>query len=111
MMSLAIIHLSNRIMKLTKKIPAKTRTVEFKWVERDFLQCTDRYLVIRGKVSRKKNPTMTKCDWCKHEFIIGEWIGLACPSPNQSGPKRNWALCQDCCDIIVAPAKATGATL
>jgi len=95
-------------MHLTKKIPARTKTVCFRWAYKNFMQCTENYLKIRGKLSGRRKATMCKCDWCRHEFDIGEWFGLAQPLPVQEGPKRNWALCHKCADLMGAPDRPKG---
>ena len=90
-------------MKLSKKIPSRTKTVCFRWAYKNFMKCDEKYLKIRGSLRGRRNATMTSCDWCKHKFEIDEWFGLAQPLPKQEGPKRNWALCHTCCDLIGAP--------
>lgn len=91
--------------KLSKKIPARTKTVLFRWAVKNFMECTESYLKVRRGLSGRRSGTMCKCDWCKHEFEIGEWMGLAQPLPKQEGPKRNWALCQSCAEIMGAPMR------
>ena len=90
-------------MKLSKRILARTKTVEFIWAYKYFTQCTENYLKTRGRLSGKRQGTMTYCDWCKRKFELNEWIALASPKLKQEGPKRNWALCHDCADIVGAP--------
>ena len=63
------------------------------------MQCTDSYRRIR----EKRSGTMLECDWCKHKFEKNEWFALAHPKLGHGGPKRNWALCHTCADIIGAP--------
>jgi hypothetical protein len=77
-------------MKLSKCIPSRTKTIRFNWVKRDFLECTEKYINRKG--------TMLLCDWCRHRFQLGEIMGLAQPASGQEGPRRNWVLCQKCCD-------------
>lgn len=93
--------LSEVNMELSKRIPARTKTVQFNWAVKDFTECTEQYRKIRTNLG-KRSGTMLKCDWCEHEFGDGEMIGLAQPKPGQEGPKRNWALCDKCCDLIGA---------
>ena len=90
-------------MKLSKKIPARTKTVEFTWAYKYFMQATEKYLEIRNRLYGRRKGTMASCDWCKRKFEVDEWFALAQPKPKQGGPKRNWALCHDCADIIGAP--------
>lgn len=89
-------------MELTRKISARTKTVKFAWAYKKCFQCDEKYLKIRGKFTRGNKATMCKCDWCKHEFTLGEWFALASPLPKQEGPKRNWVLCHTCADLIGA---------
>ena len=89
-------------MKLTKRIRARQKTVRFNWAYKDFLQCTESYRAIRVKHRR---ATMLKCDWCGHKFEDDEWMGLAQPKANQEGPRRNWALCRPCADLMGAPSR------
>ncbi len=91
-------------MKLSKLIPARTMTVKFNWVRKDFTKCSDRYRAIRKNLRRnehRKKASMTYCDWCKREFEKDEPFALAQPKPKQEGPRRNWALCHKCVDLMV----------
>jgi len=90
-------------MKLTKRIPARTKTVEFKWAYKSFMQATEKYLYIRNGLRYSRKGTMTKCDWCKKPFEKDEWFAIAQTMPGSEGPKRNWALCHDCADVMGAP--------
>jgi len=87
-------------MKLTKIIPARRKTVRFKWAYKNFLQCTEKYIRIRKSSGGKSGFS---CDWCKKKFEIDEWFALAQPMPKQEGPKRNWTLCHTCADSMGAP--------
>jgi len=89
-------------VKLTKKIPARTKTVRFAWCVKNAMQCTERYRRIREGLRGQRSGSMTKCDWCKRRFDDDEWFALAQPLPRQEGPKRNWALCHKCADLIGA---------
>lgn len=94
--------IEDEIMKLSKQIPSRTKTVQFNWAVKDFTQCNETYRNIRMKYGR---GTMLKCDWCGHKFNDDEWFGLAQPKQKQEGPKRNWALCHRCCDLIGAKSR------
>ena len=83
-------------MELTTIIPARRKTVKFKWAYKNYIQATQKYFDIR-------KGSMTRCDWCKKQFEKDEWFGLAQTMPGQEGPKRNWALCNDCADLMGAP--------
>jgi hypothetical protein len=85
-------------MKLSKKIPAKTKTVRFEWAYTHFLQFSENYVKARSRFRSK----LDHCDWCKKKFEFGEWFALACPKPRQEGPKRNWFLCHDCAESMGA---------
>jgi hypothetical protein len=87
-------------LELSKIIPAREKTIKFRWVQRHFTRCTEKYLKLRAEYGR---DSMISCDWCKKPFEIGEWIALASPSLGQEGPKRNWALCQKCVDVMKIP--------
>ena len=82
-------------MQLSRKVPARTKTVKFRWVYKNWMCCNEKYRQIRGKHSR---GSMLKCDWCGHKFEDDEMFGLASPMPKQEGPKRNWALCNACAE-------------
>ena len=96
--------LSGVNMKLSKRIPARTKTIQFNWAIKDFTKCTEQYRKIRNNLGRRSG-TMLKCDWCGHNFEDGEMIGLAQPKQGQEGPKRNWALCNKCCELVGAQSR------
>ena len=92
-------------MKLSKTIPSRVKTVEFNWIT-EFQHktgVTQQYLDIRNGISGKRKGTMTSCDWCKKNFNVGDRFYLASAKPNQEGPKRNWALCQNCVEEANRP--------
>jgi len=74
-------------MKLSKRIEARTKTVRFKWVHRNFLPMGDAFRKVRAK---SRNP-MDKCKWCGHVFADGEMVALAQPMTG-----TNMVLCQSC---------------
>jgi len=74
-------------MKLSRRIPARTKTVYFNWCKKDFLMMDQEYRDIRAKCG---NP-MDACFWCGHKFKDGEMMALAQPKKG-----RNKILCQDC---------------
>jgi len=73
-------------VSLSKKIPARTVTLEVIECSLNFAKMTPRFRDIR---SRSKNP-MDVCFWCKHRFADDETLALAIT------PKGNKALCQSC---------------
>lgn len=87
-------------MKLSKTIPARTKTVKFAWVYKNFAQATEKYLMFRNNLMGKGSGTMTRCDWCRKPFKLDEWFALASPLIGQEGPKRNWSLCHACADTM-----------
>ena len=78
--------MSERTLKLTKRVPPRTKTAEFKWVRRNFLVMGDTYR--RAREGMRK--AMDTCSWCGHKLEDGEPIGLAC------GNSGNVVLCDDC---------------
>jgi hypothetical protein len=72
---------------LTKKITARTKTIKFHWIKKDFLVIDERYRMIR---SRTSNP-MDTCHWCGYKFENGEMMALG--SIVGSGNK---VFCQKC---------------
>jgi len=79
-------------MKLSKRIPARTETVEFNWCKKDFTTFDESYRRVRGKFKR---PGF-HCRWCRRAFVDGEKLALAQPKKS-----LNWILCNDCADIII----------
>ncbi len=83
-------------MELSKRIPARTKTVKFKQCVKSFLEMTPSYRKVR---SCFRDPLDT-CFWCGHKLENGEIIALAIPERG-----RNKALCQDCADELLASDK------
>ena len=80
---------------LTKRVPALTKTVTFRWCLRDFSVMSDRFRAIRSVYRHK----MDSCFWCGHAFENGETMGLA--ARYNAG---NVVLCQVCADKALAAA-------
>ena len=74
---------------LTKRIPARTKTVNFLWIKREFTEMSQRFREIRKKCHSK----MDACWWCGHKFEDGEMMALAAVSG-----KLNKILCGSCAD-------------
>jgi hypothetical protein len=74
-----------RDVKLSKVIPARRKTLKFKWLNKEFTKFTESFRNIR--------PKDTCCYWCKGTFQEGDILGLACPEKG-----RNRLLCQKCCE-------------
>ena len=74
-------------MKLSRVIPAHTKTVHFTWVDKEYTRYTEKFRQIRARCG---SPLDT-CFWCKHKFEDGEMMGVA------ARPKAgNVMLCQGC---------------
>lgn len=76
-------------MYLSRRISARTKTLNAAWCEKEFLEMTPRYREIRGGMRNK----MDTCHWCKHKFADGEMMALACFKGVKGGNK---VLCQKC---------------
>jgi hypothetical protein len=73
--------------KLSKRIPARTKTITFRWL-RDFMTMDDVYRTVRESCG----GTMLCCHWCKTKFKNGDAIWLA--QLEQKG--GNKVFCADC---------------
>ena len=71
-----------RQMKLSRRIPARTKTVEFTWIKRDFMLWSFFSL-------RRTSPS--SCWWCNHPFDGDDMMALA----GVKG-KTNKLICQRC---------------
>ena len=80
--------------KLSRSIPARTKTVRFRWVKQEFMEICPKYRAIRAKCG----SPMDACFWCKHKFEDGEMMALAARDN-----RANVVLCQTC----ATAAKAT----
>jgi hypothetical protein len=74
--------------KLSKRIPARTKTLEFLWITPAFMKMCEEYRAVRPK-----DRPMDSCFWCKHKFENGEQMGLAARYK-----KGNVVLCVTCAD-------------
>lgn len=77
-------------MKLSKTMPARTKTIHFNWCKKNFTTMSQRYRDIRLRYRDGKGGF--KCGWCRHEFKDGDLMGLAQPTRG-----KNMVLCQSCC--------------
>ena len=80
-------------MRLQRLVKAYTKTVEFNWCRREFMEMSPQYRAIRAKTSAK----MDACYWCRHKFEDGEMMALAQPTTG-----KNKVLCQACADQLLA---------
>lgn len=73
-------------MKLIRRIPARTETVEFAWLRCNFTTMGPGWRRIREGHGEPK----TKCFWCRYEFLDGDLMALG------STGSGNKVLCQSC---------------
>lgn len=86
-------------LKISKQVPATTKTLTARWCKRQFITMSKRYRSIRATTG---NP-MDCCYWCGHKFPDGEMMALA--AFNDIGNK---VLCQSCADELIGSATAPG---
>lgn len=82
-------------MQLSKKIPARTKTVTAEWCKKDWLPMSPQFRAVRAKSRRP----MGNCGWCGHAFVDGEMMALASFIENKRG---NDVLCQSCAGELIA---------
>lgn len=87
-------------MKLSKRVPSRTKTLKTEWCRNDFMVMSQRFREIRAKC---KLP-LDACYWCKHKFVDGEMMALAC-----FGRIGNRTLCQQCAGELIASETEGGA--
>ena len=80
-------------LTLTKRVPARMKTVVALWCRKDFMEMSQRFREIRAK---SRNP-LDSCFWCQHKFNDGEMMALACFEE-----KGNKVLCQECAAELLA---------
>jgi len=86
------------VLRLSKPIPARTKTVTARWCKLEWLQMSDTYRAIRRKARHK----LDTCYWCGHAFRDGEMMALAA-FEEQVG---NRTLCQVCGGKLLASEAA-----
>lgn len=74
---------------LSRIIPQRTKTVNFLWIKREFIEMSQRYRDARKSMGKP----LDTCWWCRHKFEDGEMMGLAAVSG-----KLNKILCGSCID-------------
>lgn len=79
-------------MKLSKRIPARTKTIEFNWCKKDFMKMNQRFRDIRNSLRKPMN----RCFWCNHKFEDGEMMAIAQPQN-----ELNKVLCQKCAEELL----------
>lgn len=82
-----------KTLQLSKRVPARTRTLTAKWCKRDFRVMDQKYRDIRAKMGK----AMDACHWCGHKIADGEMMGLACFTEG-----GNKILCQPCAGELLA---------
>lgn len=84
-------------MQLSKWISARTKTVTFRWLRRDWMRMSTEYRSIRAKC---RTPLDT-CFWCNHKFEDGEMMALASVEEESSNKLFcEWCL-RDCVNFMV----------
>ena len=78
--------MSDKALSLSKRIPARTKTLTATWCRQEWVRIDDTFRAIRERCDR------TSCYWCKHKFENGEMMALAA----FEGKVGNRTLCQDC---------------
>ena len=79
------------MLSLSKRLPARTKTIKFLWLKEFPHPYSERFETIR------RNDRMCRCHWCQHHFEIGEKMVIGCIEG-----QGNRMFCQDCA------AKTTG---
>ena len=79
-------------LKMSKRVPARTKTLTASWCRKNFLAMSPEYRAIRARTSKP----MDSCHWCHHKFADGEMMALA--AVHRSGNK---VLCQSCADELL----------
>lgn len=74
-------------LKLSRRIPARTKTLVATNIKKDFMKMSQEYRDIRSRLSKP----MDTCYWCNHKFKDGEMMALI--FIDRSGNK---ILCQSC---------------
>lgn len=82
-----------REVKLSKRIPARTKTIRFNWCVRNFLQ----YRTYRQARERSRMKITKGCEWCGAAFGDDDQIALAQPDKS-----RNMLLCDACAVELLA---------
>ena len=74
---------------LSKTVPARTKTVKFNWVHREFQVFVD----FKAARIRMGLSVYDKCFWCKRPFADADMMALAQPTTG-----KNRVLCQCCAE-------------
>ena len=87
-------------MRLSRRIPAHTKTIKARWCKRDFLVMGEKYRHAR----RRMRKPLDMCYWCKHKFKDGEMMALAAFEGID-----NKLLCQNCAAELMSSEAAEAA--
>jgi len=79
-------------LRLTKRIPTRTKTISFLWLRKDFLVMGDDFRKARARMRNK----LTSCWWCKTDFKDGDVIALGAIKGT-----GNKVLCQNCASVAI----------
>ena len=80
-------------MKISKRIPARTKTLHDRWCHREWMKCDAEYRRIRDSL---RKGSLQTCHWCKHKFKDGEQMALAVFEE-----VGNKVLCQTCAAELI----------
>lgn len=83
----------NAVLKLSRLVPAHTKTIAAFWCKRDFMSMCQQYRDVRARCA----SPMDSCYWCGHKIADGEMMALACFETI-----GNKILCQPCADELLA---------
>ena len=75
------------MMKLSRAVPARTKTVIFRWVKREFLN----YGFMKRTRDRAGMKTAYRCWWCHRPFADEDMTALA-----SIEGRRNVTICHAC---------------
>lgn len=84
-------------LTLSKRVPARTKTLTALWCRANFMEMSQQFRTIRAKARNR----MDSCYWCSHKFADGEMMALAC-----FDGKGNKTLCQRCAQELLASEAA-----
>ncbi len=84
------------MLTLSRRVPARTKTLRAQWCTQNFTIMSDRFRAIRAKARNK----MDACHWCGDKFQNGEVMALVAL---EKGPNK--VLCQGCAGELLASEK------
>lgn len=84
------------MLTLSRRVPARTKTLTARWCNRNFTIMCDHFRAIRARARDK----MDACHWCGDQFENGEMMALVAL---EKGPNK--VLCQGCAGKLLASEK------